>query len=219
MLRDENSLLRLMTLFSPVFPIGGFAYSHGLEQAIHEELINNADELFNWLSDLLCRGSGHNDAIFIAETWKRAKNGENLQPVIDIANAIPASKERNMETQLQGNAFCRAVGQMGLVDQTYQELPYPVAVGFFTQKMGLQLAAVLNAYLHSFSSNLVQAAIRLVPLGQSDGVYVMGRMEEIILALVKNSDRLTIDCLGSCCFMSDIMAMRHETLYSRIFRS
>lgn len=219
MLRDENSLLRLMTLFSPVFPIGGFAYSHGLEQAIHEGFITSANELFNWLSDLLCHGSGHNDAIFIAETWKRAKNGENLQPVIDIANAIPASKERNMETQLQGNAFCRAVGQMGFADQTYKELPYPVAVGFFTQKMGLQLSVVLNAYLHGFSSNLVQAAIRLVPLGQSDGVCVMGKMEEIILAIVSNSDRLTIDCLGSCCFMSDIMAMRHETLYSRIFRS
>lgn len=216
---DENTLVRLMTLFSPVFPIGSFAYSHGLEQAIHEDVVKTADELFDWLHDLFFFGSGHNDAILIAETWKRTKQDENLHPVIDIANAIPASKERDMETQLQGNAFCRAVRQMGFENITSKQLPYPVAIGFYTQKMGLQLAPVLNAFLHGFASNLVQAAIRLVPLGQSDGVRIMAKMEEVILALAKNNDSLTLDRLGSCCFMSDIMAMRHETLYSRIFRS
>ncbi len=219
MLQGDASLLRLMTLFSPVFPVGGFAYSHGLEQAVHENFITNADDLFDWLDALANHGSLHNDAVFIAETWRSTDQGLPIIALVEIANANAASKERFLEIDLQGAAFCKAVAQTGFSKEIYKALPYPVAVGVLGHQMEISLSSVLTAYLHTFLSNLVQAAIRLVPLGQSDGVKIMAKLEKTILAITGNSDKLTLDDFGSCCFLSDIMAMRHETLYSRIFRS
>ena len=219
MLQGDASLLRLMTLFSPVFPVGGFAYSHGLEQAVHENFIKNAEDLFNWLDDLLIHGSLHNDAVLIAEAWRSTDQGKSIIALVEIANANAASKERFLEIDLQGRAFCKAVAHTGFLKEIYEALPYPVAVGVLGHQLEISLSSVLTAYLHTFLSNLVQAAIRLVPLGQSDGVKTMAKLEKTILAITENSDKLTLDNLGSCCFLSDIMAMRHETLYSRIFRS
>lgn len=219
MLQGDASLLRLMTLFSPVFPVGGFAYSHGLEQAVHENSIQNAEELFDWLDALANHGSLHNDAVLIAEAWRSTDQGQNIVGLVELANANTASKERFLEIDLQGRAFCKAVAHTGFLNEIYEAFPYPVAVGVLGYRLEIKLPSLLTAYLHAFISNLVQAAIRLVPLGQSDGVKTMTRMEERVLSLVMQSDKLTLDNLGSCCFLSDIMAMRHETLYSRIFRS
>ena len=219
MLQGDASLLRLMTLFSPVFPVGGFAYSHGLEQAVHENFITNADDLFDWLDALANYGSLHNDAVFISEAWRSTGQEKSIIALVEIANANAASKERLMEIDLQGAAFCKAITEMEVSNKIYKALPYPIAVGVLGYRLEIKLPSLLTAYLHAFISNLVQAAIRLVPLGQSDGVKTMARMEERVLSLVMQSDKLTLDNLGSCCFLSDIMAMRHETLYSRIFRS
>ena len=219
MLQGDASLLRLMTLFSPVFPVGGFAYSHGLEQAVHENFITNAEDLFDWLDALANYGSLHNDVVFIAEAWRSTDQGQPVITLVEIANANAASKERFLEIDLQGRAFCTSVAQTGFSKEIYKALPYPVAVGVLGHQLEISLPSVLTAYLHTFLSNLVQAAIRLVPLGQSDGVKIMAKLEKTILAITENSDKLTLDNLGSCCFLSDIMAMRHETLYSRIFRS
>ena len=219
MLQGDASLLRLMTLFSPVFPVGGFAYSHGLEQAVHENFIQNAEDLFDWLDALANHGSLHNDAVFIAEAWRSTDQEKSIIALVEIANANAASKERLMEIDLQGAAFCKAITEMEVSNKIYKALPYPIAVGVLGYRLEIKLPSLLTAYLHAFISNLVQAAIRLVPLGQSDGVKTMARMEERVLSLVMQSDKLTLDNLGSCCLLSDIMAMRHETLYSRIFRS
>ena len=219
MLQGDASLLRLMTLFSPVFPVGGFAYSHGLEQAVHENFIQNAEDLFDWLDALANHGSLHNDAVFIAEAWRSTDQEKSIIALVEIANANAASKERLMEIDLQGAAFCKAITEMEVSNKIYKALPYPIAVGVLGYRLEIKLPSLLMAYLHAFISNLVQAAIRLVPLGQSDGVKTMARMEERVLSLVMQSDKLTLDDLGSCCLLSDIMAMRHETLYSRIFRS
>ncbi|MBI0164230.1 urease accessory protein UreF [Bartonella sp. M0283] len=219
MLQGDASLLRLMTLFSPVFPVGGFAYSHGLEQAVHENSIQNAEDLFDWLDALANHGSLHNDVVLIAEAWRSTDQGKSIIALVELANANTASKERFLEIDLQGRAFCTSVAQTGFSKEIYKALPYPVAVGVLGHQLEISLSSVLTAYLHTFLSNLVQAAIRLVPLGQSDGVKTMAKLERTILAITENSDKLTLDNLGSCCFLSDIMAMRHETLYSRIFRS
>ncbi|WLT08307.1 urease accessory protein UreF [Bartonella apihabitans] len=219
MLQGDASLLRLMTLFSPVFPVGGFAYSHGLEQTVHENFIQNAEDLFDWLDALANYGSLHNDVVLIAEAWRSTGQGQSIIALVEIANSNAASKERFLEIDLQGRAFCTSVAQTGFSKEIYKALPYPVAVGVIGHQLEISLPSVLTAYLHTFLSNLVQAAIRLVPLGQSDGVKIMAKLEKTILAITENSDKLTLDNLGSCCFLSDIMAMRHETLYSRIFRS
>src|SRR5690606_37964465 len=96
---------------------------------------------------------------------------------------------------------------------------YPVAVGLAAARAGLDLSQVLVAYLHAFASNLVQAALRLLPLGQSDGVATLAALEPVILAQAARASASTLDDLGSCTILSDIVAMKHETQYSRLFRS
>jgi urease accessory protein len=92
-------------------------------------------------------------------------------------------------------------------------------VGGAAARHGIALEPALIAYLHALVSNLVQAAVRLAPLGQSDGVSALAALEEAVLATVALAAASTLDDLGSAAFMSEIMAIRHETQYSRVFRS
>ncbi|AQS41224.1 MAG: Urease accessory protein UreF (precursor) [Candidatus Tokpelaia hoelldobleri] len=217
---NTQQLLRLMTLLSPVFPVGSFSYSHGLEQAVHDGLINNCAEAGHWLRNLLHKGTAHNDVIFLAQAWQLVNDDEDISELAQLACALSGSREREMETLLQGKAFLKAVMDYDFIfDGIGENLPYPVAVGAVSARMGLERTSAVTAYLHAFVSNLVQAALRLVPLGQKDGVKLLHVLEEDILALGEQASRLTCADLGAAALMSDICAMRHETLYSRIFRS
>lgn len=233
------TLLRLMSWLSPAFPVGAFAYSHGLEQAIHAGLVRDRQSLTDWLVNLVEHGSGRNDAVLLAEAWRTAGTNCGVA-VAELAEAMAGSKERQMETTLQGAAFAAAMDSWeaeqfddsgrerlaarGLAASTpslpsSSATPYPVAVGLAAARHGIALEPALAAYLHAFTSNLIQASVRLVPLGQRDGVATVAALEPVILATAKNAAGSTLDELGSCTVMSDIMSMQHETLYSRVFRS
>jgi urease accessory protein len=216
-----KALMRLMTWLSPVFPVGGFSYSHGLEQAVHERLITDASSLQDWLGQLVEIGSGWNDAVLFAESWRRASQGHDLAEVAALAEALAASAERHRETMLQGAAFLQATRAWPheATAKLAPDCPYSVAVGAVAGAHGVALDDALGAFLQAFTSNLVQAAIRLNVIGQSDAVAIMSRFEPLLLATARRAAATGLDDLGTATFLSDIMAMRHETLYSRIFRS
>lgn len=217
---EDTQLLRLLSWLSPAFPVGAFAYSHGLEWAIQDGVVTDRAGLIDWLTNLLERGSGWNDAVILAEAWRTA-DSDGGAGAAELAAAMAGSRERHMETTLQGGAFVEAVKAWTPVRQEgdTQDLPYPVAVGLAAARTGLDLDAVLTAYLHAFHSNLVQVALRLVPLGQSDGVATLAAMEAVILRQAARASVSTLDDLGGCTVLSDIASMKHETQYSRVFRS
>ena len=124
-----------------------------------------------------------------------------------------------METMLQGEAFMHALCSWSGKQAAGAGAPYPVAVAAAAAANGIALEPALTAYLHAFVSNLVQASVRLVPLGQSDGVAALAALEDAVLATTARAAASTLDDLGSATFMSEVMAMRHETQYSRVFRS
>ncbi|HWK13762.1 MAG TPA: urease accessory protein UreF [Rhizobiaceae bacterium] len=222
MAEEQRSLLRLQAWLSPAFPVGAFAYSHGLEQAIFDGLVTDRTALVDWLETLLAHGSVWNDAVLLAEAWRRVMAGEDVAEVAALAEATAGTKERHMETTLQGAAFGEAVAAWGgAADQQPQadRCPYPVAVAVAAARHGIAIEPTLAAYLHGFTANLVQTAIRLVPLGQRDGTAALVSLEPAILDVAKRASASTLDDLGSCTIMSDILSMRHETLYSRVFRS
>lgn len=217
---SEQALLRLMTWLSPAFPIGAFSYSHGIERAVEEGSVADRASLVWWLEELLQRGSAWNDAVLFAESWRQARSGD-IGDVAELAEAMAGSRERRMETMLQGEAFMKAQSAWA-EDKPCADHPgvaYPVAVAAAAAASGIALQAALIGYLHAFLSNLVQAAVRLVPLGQSDGVAALAALEDRLLATAGRAAVSTLDDLGSAAFMSEIMAMRHETQYSRVFRS
>ncbi|WP_164778260.1 urease accessory protein UreF [Mesorhizobium sp. M7A.F.Ca.US.006.01.1.1] len=215
------ALLRLMAWLSPAFPVGGFSYSHGLERAVHDGLVADAGSLADWLETLVEIGSGWNDAMLFAESWRRARGTGDLDEVAALAEALAGSRERHTETMLQGAAFLKAAAAWPnpVLARLPAECAYCVAVGAIAGGNGIALQDALSAFLQTFFSSLVQAAIRLGIVGQSGATMLLAGFEPQALLTASRAARSTLDSLGGCAFVSDVMAMKHETQYSRLFRS
>ncbi|MCU0901917.1 MAG: urease accessory protein UreF [Cypionkella sp.] len=207
-------LLTLVQWLSPAFPTGGFAYSHGLEQAIAAGEVADAPALRHWLSDVLAFGAGRQDAVLLVQALGPEADHGALD---DLARALQPSAERLTETLDQGAAFARTVAAM-----TGRDLParcLPVAVGEAAAALDLPVAQVVALYLHSFASNLTSVAMRFMPLGQVAGQGVLASLHPQIEALAQEAAHLTLDDLGSAALGADLAAMRHETMDVRIFRT
>jgi urease accessory protein len=219
---DQAAHLRLLTWLSPSFPVGAFGYSHGLERAAHDGLVSDADTLLGWLRALLQDGGAWNDLVLLAEAHRAVElaDTERLMDVAELAQALASSAERSRETLAQGRAFLEAVRGAWpnvALDALPTATAYPVAVGAAAAANGVTLQAALAAYAHAFCANLVAAATRLMPIGQTGAVWVMARLEPYLLQGATAAAASTLDDLGSGCLMSDICALRHETQAPRIF--
>ena len=222
------SQLLLMTWFSPSYPVGAFAYSHGLEWAQEAGDIKDAATLQGWLTDLIELGAARNDAILAAAGWRAARAGQwpELASIAELGLAMAASTERRMETVTQGNAFVlasRAAHPCGALEyfraQWPGDAPYPVAVAVTAAGHHISLTELLPAFVFAFAANLVSAAVRLGVVGQTDGQRVLAGLMPAISALANMAETSTLDDLGACAFRSDLASMAHETQYSRLFRS
>jgi len=218
---ETRNLLRLMTWLSPTFPVGGFNYSHGLEQAVAQGLVSGPEALTDWISVLLSQGSAWNDAVLLAQAWRVATRREGLTEVSDLAEALAGSSERHLETMNQGIAFLAAsrAWPLPVHDELADGAAWPVAVGAVAGASAVPLEAVLAAFLHAFAANQIQAALRLMSLGQAAGVAVLAEIETEIGVVAARAARSTLDDLGSAALNAEIAAMNHETLTSRIFRT
>jgi urease accessory protein len=218
---SQTALLRLILLLSPSFPVGGFAYSHGLEQAAADGQVRDAEALREWLSGLISQGSQWNDAIILAEAHRRASAGEALGDLLELAEALAGSKERHLEQQNLGGAFISAVtaGGLAMPESLCERASYPAAVGASAAVQGIDAVNALTAFLHAFASNQIQCAIRLGILGQAGGVKLLAALEAEIADTALRAVSSTLDDLGTNTFAAEIESMKHETLHSRIFRT
>lgn len=218
---DTQALLRLTTWLSPAFPVGAFSYSSGLEQAVHDRLVTNAEELRSWLEMVLCHGSGWNDALLFAESYRATGDGARLVAVAELAEALAGSRERHAETMQQGQAFLAAARAWPhpVLDVIGESVAYPVAVGAVAGAHDTGLEPALAAYLNATVSNAVSVAIRCGITGQRDGVGVIAALEPVVAATARKAAGASLGDLGSATIMADISALRHETLHSRLFRS
>ena len=220
--------LPLMVWLSPSFPIGSFAYSHGIEWAVETGDIKNADTCAAWLADLLEHGGAWSDAVLLASAHRaiESKDDAALFAAAELARALAPSKERRLETLKQGDAFllairnawpCAALGR--LAEVWPGETAFPVAVGVASAGHNLAIVPTLEAWLVAFVTNLVSAAVRLVPLGQTDGIKIIARLAPLARELAARAALSTLDDVGGAALRSDIASMRHETQYTRLFRS
>ncbi|HXA22808.1 MAG TPA: urease accessory protein UreF [Acetobacteraceae bacterium] len=215
---QDKALLRLLAWLSPAFPTGAYAYSHGLEWAVECGDITDGDTLQAWLSDVLAHGSGRNDAILLRNAHRANTDTAALDRIAELAAAIAPSRERRAETLDQGSAFLAAAAPWHPPDLPVR-VAYPVAVGAMAGRHGVAEDMTTTAYLQAFATNLISAAVRLVPLGQSAGLRVLATLEPVILQVAEASRTAILDDLGGCAFRSDLAAMLHETQYTRLFRS
>ena len=225
---EPAALYRLMAWLSPAYPVGAFSYSSGIEWAVEAGDIADAASLKAWLAVMIGEGSGFCDAVLFAHAHRAvaAKDNAALAKVAELAAAFTSSKERHLETTAQGRAFldttraawpCAALDR--LVASWSGEVALPVAVGVACAGHGMPLAPSLSAYLHAMTANLISAGVRLVPLGQTDGQRVLAALEPVAAAAAERALATSLDDLGGAAFRSDIASMRHETQYTRLFRS
>jgi urease accessory protein len=211
---SDADLLTLVQWLSPAFPVGGFAYSHGLEWAIAERQVTDAPTLRDWLTDILAHGSGRTDAVLLT----RAMDADaDLSDLAATARALCASKERWIETHEQGRAFTEAINR--LKENDFAPAALPVAVGRAARALTLPSERVAALYLHAFASNLVSAAVRFVPLGQTDGQRVLASLHPLIEAVAREAAATPLDGIVSAVPGADLAAMHHETQTVRIFRT
>jgi len=211
-----DPILILSQWFSPAYPLGSFAYSHGLELAIQDGSISNAAQLEIWLGDLMFHGAGHTDAIFVH--LAHGCDDSVAAGMLDAhARAFSPSAERMFESVQQGSAFARTTRDIWGVD--LPDLLHPLAVGYAARQLDLSAGLTATLYLQAFVANLVSCAVRLVPLGQTEGQAVLRRLSLLCPRISAQAAKEGMEGLLSATFASDIAAMRHETLNHRIFRT
>jgi urease accessory protein len=225
---EAAALYRLMTWLSPSFPVGAFSYSSGLEWAIEAGDIMDATSLRDWLAAMLTDGSGFCDAVFLSQAHRAASAGDEtgLHETSELAAAFVPSRERHLETLAQGRAFIdivRAAWNADTLDRSVAccggAIAYPIAVGLVGAAHVIPLSLTLHAFLHALTSNWISAGSRLVPLGQTDSQRVLAALEPVVEATAARALAASLDDLGSATFRADLASLRHETQYTRLFRS
>jgi urease accessory protein len=211
-----------MAWLSPAFPVGAFSYSGGLEWAVEAGDVVDARTLQGWLAVVVA------DAVIFAHAHRAIASGNDglLRETAELAAALSPSKERHLETTSQGRAFveaargawpCAALDRFAAAWEG--PVAYPVAVAVTAAGHGVPLAPALHAFLHAATANLISAGVRLIPLGQTDGQRVLAALEPAIDATAARAMAMPLDDIGSASFRADIASMRHETQYTRLFRS
>jgi urease accessory protein len=186
--------------------------------AVESNNVTNETILADWLTDQLTHGTARTDTILLRQAHRAAADPIALSTIADLAYATAASRERQIESLDQGKAFMLATTPWGVPDVP-ERIPYPVAVGAVAGAHRIPEDATASAYLQAFTTNLISAAVRLVPLGQTAGLRTLAALESTILQTAEATTNATLDDLGGCAFRSDLAAMRHETQYTRLFRS
>jgi urease accessory protein len=225
---EAAALYRLMTWLSPSFPVGAFSYSSGIEWVVEAGDIRDAASLRDWLAAMLGDGSGFCDAVFLAQAHRAASAQDEaaLREIAELAAAFVPSRERQLETTTQGRAFIEIArsawscdGLDGMVAACDGVIVYPTAVGIVSAAHAVPLAPAMHAFLHAVVSNWISAGARLIPLGQTDSQRVLAQLESDVVATARRAVAATFDDLGSATFRADLASLRHETQYTRLFRS
>jgi urease accessory protein len=225
---EGAALYRLMTWLSPAFPVGAFSYSSGIEWAVEAGDVTDAASLRDWLASMLVDGSGFCDGVFLAHAYRAASAHDDrlLREVAELAAAFVPSRERQLETSSQGRAFIEIArsawncdGLDHMVAQCDGAIVYPVAVGLVSAAHDIPLAPTAHAFFHALTSNWISSGARLIPLGQTDSQRVLAQLEPVVVATVQRALQASLDDLGSATFRADLAGMRHETQYTRLFRS
>ena len=226
----SDGLLKLLAWLSPSFPVGAFAYSHALEAAIDEGLVKDRETLRSWIEDLLEQGSPRADSVFFMCAHRAVASGDEAAflEVAEMAAAMRGTGELALESIQQGESFFHAIGDAWPVAvQPWRDVlahakirpAYPLAVATAAALEKIAPEPALAAYLHAFAANLVSAAVRAIPLGQTDGQRVLAAIEPFVARAATAAQSCTLDDAGSAAPALDALSFRHETQYSRLFRS
>ena len=233
-------LFRLLTWLSPAYPIGGFSYSHGLEMAVEDAAVTDRASLESYVETVLLAGAGRVDAALLVAAHRGARlaavagpdeaveaaAAADLDEVVDLASAWRGTGETALEATQQGGSFASITTAawpeprfIAFAARHRGRLTHAVAFGAAAAFHGIPLRPALVGWLTGFAANLVSAGVRLVPLGQTDGQRVTAALFATIETAADAAEAADLDTLGTAAPMLDQFSLRHETQYTRLFRS
>ena len=217
-----------MAWMSPAYPIGAFSYSSGIEWAVEAGDIGDATTLREWLAVMIGEGAGFADAVLFSHAYGAiaANDDSKLRAVAELASALVASKERSLETTAQGRAFLETTQAAWPTPALTRlqavwngPIALPVAAGAACAGHAVARGVAVRAFLQALTANWISAGIRLIPLGQTDGQRILAALEDTVTATAARALETPLDEFGTCAFRADIAGMKHETQYTRLFRS
>jgi urease accessory protein len=228
---SPDALFRLLAWSSPGYPTGAFSYSHGLEWAVEAGSVTNLQGLLDYVTAVLSRGGGWVDAVLFAHAWRATSDNAlaSLDDLTELSAAFRGTSETALESRQQGAAF---------LDVTRKAWPHPtlealalrsatnhtpvthcIAVAAACAAHDIALEPALHAYMHAVAANLVSAGARLIPLGQTQAQIAIARLSPTIVTLIERALSTPLDDLGTAAPAVEICSLRHETQYTRLFRS
>lgn len=224
---DPGALIRLFSWLSPAFPIGGFAYSQGLETAIADGRVRNSEALSAWIAGNLHRGNLRTDAYFLAIAARAvsSSDADGFDAADQLCLALQVSAERDKEIREQAKSFLDAASAWPvdmpawLAAALKKPLTLPIAFGAMAGLHGFPLEAAITGFANAAITQQISVGIRLIPLGQSAGLAVQAALEPQIVRLAEDAFAATIEDISGLSYGTDIASLTHETLSVRIFRS
>ena len=222
-----TELLQLIWLASPALPVGGFSYSEALEAAIDHAHVHDESSCANWLADQLHLSQARGDMALMAQAipaWQ-TMNMARLQELSAWVHATRETHEMRLQTEQMGRSLLdwlriqnKATAQ---ALQLCSELrpTYPMAMSLALSLAHAPLESALQAYAFGWAENMTQAALKAVPLGQISGQKILARLAHEIPQAVQHAMALSDHDRQAFCPMLAVMSARHETQYSRLFRS
>ena len=219
-----DSLYRLMSWLSPTYPVGAYSFSHGLEYAVEAGLVTDRESVHDWIATVMTAGNGFADLVFVAAAWESELS--ELSGLNEYVLAFQGTAELRLESTAQGRAFlsvtaaawpCEATAALAAIP--HDDVTYAVAVGAVAKSHDIDQREAVLAYAHAFAANLVSAAVRLVPLGQTDGQRITAVLLPTCMAAAERALATTPDEASTSTPMVDIASMKHEHQYTRLFRS
>jgi urease accessory protein len=227
----DPALYRLVSWLSPGFPVGAYAYSHGLEFAVEEGRVSDEASLFQWVGAIITHGTGRSDAILFCAAWQAVEGNDiaALSVATTLADVHRGTAELALESSAQGTAFVATVQTcwnspafdrwMAVLNETGRPVSYAVAVAVAAAAAGIPVRPALLVYLQAFSANLISAGMRLIPLGQTAGQRAQAALQETVIAAANAALDRALDDIGFAAPLIDWTSAKHETQYTRLFRS
>ena len=222
-----TELLQLIWLASPALPVGGFSYSEALEAAIDHELVHDEASCAEWLADQLHLSQARGDMALMAQAipaWQ-AMHTARLKYLSQWVHTTRETHEMRLQTEQMGRSLLdwlriqNKASPQALALCSELRPTYPVAMSLALSLANAPLQSALQAYAFGWAENMTQAALKAVPLGQVSGQKILARLAHEIPQAVQHAIGLSDEDRQAFCPMLAVMSARHETQYSRLFRS
>ena len=206
-IKDPLQILQIW--FSSSFPIGSYAYSHGLEAIIDNKLIKNKDDVEEFLNALLFNGTLRNEYIFIKSIYE----GKEINNLI-LSSA--SSKERQIEMVDMGNSF-RKIMKQSWDFELAENTAFTYCLTKAAIHFNIKFEYLIKFYLQSFISNLINVCVKHIPISQKDGQKLNVIFINQIQDFLQKSEKLNLEDIGSTFFIGDLFSIKHENLETRIY--